>query len=468
MQPHDLDAAQVVQSLDQSRNLSLARYVSLGFAAAYALALLAIGAWSLIAHRFPHPPLMLTCGALAVDVCLQLIGYGLARGGHGDGAARVIILGILFSQASFHLLWASLHGFDAILIASYAASVMPIGLGSVLSGTRLMLMAMLFTGGLATFELLAYPHLLGFAAAPFEIGVSLAIVLVVDGLIALLVYGASALYSQAVQRMDILRVAYAQAVRLDALKDQFITHINHELRTPIMTLQGTLEFLSAALDQLPPLARDTLLEQARQNAERLVTLLSGVLEVRNIDRAAGAVVLEEVAVAPVLAATLQLTDPFGERRIQLHLPEHLVVWGQATGLQQILTNYVSNALKYSPSATPIVVDAVVLPARRGGQPLVEIAVSDGGPGIPADQIPLLFHRFTRLERDLASAVPGSGLGLYLCKAVAEMMGGEVGVTSPGYLEAGSTFWVRLPGGIAADTAPRPLRRRTTRSLGQST
>ncbi len=75
---------------------------------------------------------------------------------------------------------------------------------------------------------------------------------------------------------------------------------------------------------------------------------------------------------------------------------------------------------------------------------VEIRVRDYGLGIPPDQIPLLFNRFVRLPRDLASSVVGSGLGLYLCRVMTESMGGTIRVESSGVEGEGSTFFVRLP------------------------
>jgi signal transduction histidine kinase len=141
----------------------------------------------------------------------------------------------------------------------------------------------------------------------------------------------------------------------------------------------------------------------------------------------------------------------------------LVVWAEPTRVQQILTNLLSNAVKYSAPGTPIEVSARILGpgepkaqarrARRTGAPKVsravrsrgEIVVRDHGHGIPPDQIPLLFERFVRLPRDLASNVVGNGLGLYLCRAFAEAMGGRVWVESRGIEGDGSMFHVELAG-----------------------
>jgi signal transduction histidine kinase len=138
------------------------------------------------------------------------------------------------------------------------------------------------------------------------------------------------------------------------------------------------------------------------------------------------------------------------------VPDGLSIWGEPIRLQQILTNLLSNAAKYSAPGTSIEVAAQVikepLPAsswRRRSLPgpqreVVEITVRDWGLGIPSEQIPLLFQRFVRLPRDLASTVVGNGLGLYVCRVCAEAMGGRIWVESSGVEGAGAVFHVRLP------------------------
>ncbi len=259
------------------------------------------------------------------------------------------------------------------------------------------------------------------------------------------------------QTLQSLGVAFARAQRLDTLKDQFITHINHELRTPIMTLQGYIEYLQLGQSFLPPAELDAALAKAGRTADTLVTLLSNVLDIRRIEAH------QDIPPAPVrvrdaLAAALALIDPrYGGgalRDLRLQLPDDLTIWGDAIRLQQILTNLLSNALKYSPPGSPIAITGHVLPAaasavlRRGPTPaareLAEISIRDYGEGIPPDQAPLLFNRFVRLPRDLASSVVGTGLGLYLCRVFAEAMGGSIAVESAGISGEGSTFILRLP------------------------
>jgi signal transduction histidine kinase len=141
-----------------------------------------------------------------------------------------------------------------------------------------------------------------------------------------------------------------------------------------------------------------------------------------------------------------------------------MVWGSSVRVRQIFTNLLSNAVKYSLPSTPIEISARMSNEKEHGQAhpphgdgsrasalmgngklaMVDITVRDHGLGIPPEQIPLLFNRFVRLPRDLASSIPGNGLGLYLCQEYAEAMGGTMWVESSGVEGEGSTFHVCLP------------------------
>jgi signal transduction histidine kinase len=147
-------------------------------------------------------------------------------------------------------------------------------------------------------------------------------------------------------------------------------------------------------------------------------------------------------------------------------------------VRQIFTNLLSNAVKYSMPGTPIEVSARIWDAKeqgllhalhsanrsartastggQGGDEMVEISVRDHGLGIPSEQIPLLFNRFVRLPRDMASSIPGNGLGLFLCQAYAEAMDGKMWVESTGVEGEGSTFHLCLPKPPATASPSSPV------------
>ena len=252
------------------------------------------------------------------------------------------------------------------------------------------------------------------------------------------------------------RIATERAEQLDGLKDQFITSVNHELRTPLMTMKSYLSLLTDPGVQAPEEKRRDMLTRANRSCENLVYLVQGILDTRRIDQEAGNFTPEQINVLAATQAALSLIDPReadpASRQIALDIPSHLLVWGEQVRVQQILTNLISNAIKYSPEGTPVSVQARVVTERAhrlladksGPGQMVEITVQDRGLGIPPEQQALLFRRFVRLPRDIASMVRGTGLGLYLCRVFAEAMGGSIWIESSGIPGEGSTFYVRLP------------------------
>jgi signal transduction histidine kinase len=269
--------------------------------------------------------------------------------------------------------------------------------------------------------------------------------------------------------------------RLDELKEQFISSVNHELRNPVMAMLGYLELLQDP-DNRESAAREMdLLTRANQAGLNLRALLNNILDARRLDQGADDFTPEPVDVRAVLEAAAALIDPreakMVERPLRLEMPEGLVIWGERLRLQQIFINLLSNALKYSAPGTPVELRAWVVSAggksgplanqpanqpanqlanqlanslagrfgrRPPPRPMAEIVVRDYGLGVPPDQIPLLFQRFTRLPRDLTSNVVGNGLGLHRCRTFAEAMGGRIWVESSGVEGEGAAFHLRLP------------------------
>ena len=265
--------------------------------------------------------------------------------------------------------------------------------------------------------------------------------------------------------VETVSAALEREQELGKLKDQFITSVNHELRTPLMALHGYVKLLHMRHETLSPERRGELIEKAERAGKDLVALVTSILELQSLDEMVKAFTPERMLVRESIDSAIRLVelapgntqgDSAAEREIHIEIPEGLTIWADVVRLRQILTNLLSNAVKYSPSGTPIEVAARVLPfsydkARRnlserlpGKTPMVEITIRDYGHGIPPEQIPLLFERFVRLPRDLASNVAGNGLGLYLCRTFAEAMKGRIWVESTGVEGEGATFHLILP------------------------
>lgn len=253
------------------------------------------------------------------------------------------------------------------------------------------------------------------------------------------------------------REATERAQQLDSLKEQFITSVNHELRTPLMTLHGYLALLmEPEIQRVPHSKRADMLARAHRASVFLTQLVQSILDTRNVEQEAGDFTPEAVPLREVAEVALSLipAESIAEGQLSIQLPE-VMVWGDAVRIQQILTNLVSNAIKYSPPGTPITVSARVTAGKTASllrkqrsdalaRQVIEIRVRDHGLGIPPEQQDLLFRRFVRLPRDIASHVRGNGLGLYLCRVYAQAMDGAIWVESSGVEGEGSTFYLRLP------------------------
>jgi signal transduction histidine kinase len=277
-------------------------------------------------------------------------------------------------------------------------------------------------------------------------------------------------YQQTLRDLGDVRAAYERASALDDLKNQFIVNVNHELRNPVMAMMGHLDVLDMSVASAPRERLQRATQGAMRAAENLRTLLASILDASRLEQNPGDFTPERVSLVEAIEAAIQLLDPkegnLYERELRVKAPRSLSIWGEPVRLQQILTNLLSNALKYSAPGTPIEVTARVIiesaPAssrrRRAapgtGRKLVEITVRDWGLGIRPEQIPLLFQRFVRLPRDLASNVVGNGLGLYVCRICAEAMGGRIWVESSGVEGEGATFHLCLQ--VPPPTAQPPL------------
>ena len=240
-----------------------------------------------------------------------------------------------------------------------------------------------------------------------------------------------------------------QFKELERRKDEFIMHVSHELRTPLTALTGFLELIneySAKLDE-PTKAR--FFYRALENCQELTRLVNAVLDVLQVNHTAKPAQPTYLALAPLVHEIIAQLDPrkAQEYLFQVNIPEQLTVWADEQYLRHVLRNLLSNACKYTPQQTKVLISAThheSLERETPSIPQVRICVQDAGPGIPPAEQPLLFEKFTRLKRDLASSVRGTGLGLYICKQLVDKMGGHIWVESSGLPGEGSRFCFTLP------------------------
>jgi PAS domain S-box-containing protein len=242
---------------------------------------------------------------------------------------------------------------------------------------------------------------------------------------------------EALDAIDRARRAAESAARM---KSEFLANVSHELRTPLTLILGPLEALLQG--EVAPLPEEALrcLRRVRRSAERLAALVSDLLDFARLEAGRETVRRERVDVGALAAALVDEARPVAAARgLTLTLAsegEGLCATADPLRLDQILLNLLGNALKFTPAGGRVEVSV----CRAGAE--VEVAVSDTGPGIPADQLGRIFERFEQLDTSLTRRHEGAGIGLALVKALAERMGGSVAVQSqPG---EGARFSVRLP------------------------
>jgi signal transduction histidine kinase len=249
-----------------------------------------------------------------------------------------------------------------------------------------------------------------------------------------------------------VEAAYNQQVYLNELKDDFLLNVNHELRTPLTAIYGFLDLLREYHGQLESSMELTLINQAVHGCEELQQLVSNVLDTLKGDFKEKASTSEVISLASVACEVVNLFEPQKRQdyHINLDIPETLFVMADKQYVHQVLLNLLSNAFKYSPKHTPIMVSAQMYhnsAAKETMQMLVCVTVQDAGPGIPPSEAPVLFGKFVRLKRDLVGSVRGTGLGLYISKQLVEAMGGSIWVESTGIAGQGSRFSFTLPYGV---------------------
>jgi signal transduction histidine kinase len=238
---------------------------------------------------------------------------------------------------------------------------------------------------------------------------------------------------------------------LDRMKDEFVSLVSHELRTPLTSIRGYLELFRES-SNLTPKQRE-FLKVVDRNSQRLLELVGDLLFLAKIDAGAFELDLDEVELAQVVEESIEACRPMAEsRKIALvaSIGDPQPVVGDRARLAQVLDNLVSNALKFTEAGGRVDVTL----SSDDGHVLLE--VRDTGLGIPPEEQPLLFDRFFRSSRATENAIPGTGLGLTITKAIVERHGGWIRLESEE--DVGTTVRVEIPTKAArrADVAGREL------------
>jgi PAS domain S-box-containing protein len=230
----------------------------------------------------------------------------------------------------------------------------------------------------------------------------------------------------------------------ERLKNEFISTVSHELRTPLTSIRGALGLIAGgAAGPLPEGARE-MINIAHRNSERLVHIINDILDIDKIDSGKLTLYPKPLEAGAFLRQAADAHGVYGEKHgvrfVVGSVPEDTWFTADPDRLMQVLANLLSNAAKFSPSGSEVLLDAASLGT------MVRVYVRDHGTGIPEAFRARIFEKFAQAEGTDARRYEGTGLGLSITRKLVEAMGGNIGFDSePGQ---GTTFYFDLPKSVA--------------------
>ncbi len=237
--------------------------------------------------------------------------------------------------------------------------------------------------------------------------------------------------------------------RAEVMKNEFVSTVSHELRTPLTSIAGSLGLLAGGATGPLPEAAQRLVTIASQNSRRLVRLINDILDIEKMQSSSVTFTREPLVLAEVAQRALDQTSGFAlEHGVTLSLdvgPGDTGVIGDGDRLIQVLTNLISNAVKFSPAGSAVEVSVT----RR--ERMVRVSVRDHGTGIPESFRPAMFTRFAQADNSDTRQRGGTGLGLAIAKEIVDRHGGTLAFETE--LDVGTVFHLDLPAGDGSHPLP---------------
>lgn len=249
------------------------------------------------------------------------------------------------------------------------------------------------------------------------------------------------------EQEEALRQEKIKAEKANEAKSIFLFNMSHDIRTPMNAIVGYSQLMKKELTN-PKLVHYQ--EMIEQSSKLLLSIINNVLDMARVE--SGKMELDEnyevVGNITQLVCSAFAAEA-SRKNIELNKivnVEHKHIIVDSTKMQEILSNLISNAIKYTPEGGKVLIDAQELPYNREGYVLIQTKVSDTGIGMSEEFLPSLFELFTRERNTTLSKIPGTGLGMAIVKNLVDLMNGSIEVESE--LGKGSTFTITIPHKIA--------------------
>lgn len=224
---------------------------------------------------------------------------------------------------------------------------------------------------------------------------------------------------------------------LEQQKDEFISIASHELKTPVTSIKAYTEFLSDTFKDAHDEESLELINKLNTQIDRLTKLINSLLDTTKIAEGQFIIQTEKFNLKTLIENCIkELQHTTHLHKIILNSEEKIFITADKERIIQVITNLISNAIKYSPKAGEILVN--IVRAKDG----IQVSVKDFGMGIPEDVKDRIFDRFYRVRNALINTYPGMGLGLYISATIIKRLGGKIWVESK--QGNGSTFYFVLP------------------------
>lgn len=229
--------------------------------------------------------------------------------------------------------------------------------------------------------------------------------------------------------------------KADHMRSLFLSHVSHELKTPLTSIKGFVENMLGGLAGPLSDKQHVYLERTTVNVDRLIRMIEDLLDRTRVETGKLELLPAEVALRTWVVEVQEQLRPLAaakRQRLDVHYPDtDLIVWADVDRLIQILTNLVQNAIKFTQEEGEIVIRVVQDSPHFAG-----IAVQDTGPGIPPEALGKIFDPFFRVGQERKHVPKGLGLGLSITKTLVELHGGKISVRSE--LGKGTEFYCTLP------------------------
>jgi len=245
------------------------------------------------------------------------------------------------------------------------------------------------------------------------------------------------------KKMVELEASYRELQRLNELKDNFISMVSHDLRTPMTCIKGYASILQNDPKQFDNETTKEYLNIIVDESDRLTRLINNILDIQRFEAGGMALNLKYMDINKLVEEVFNLFQPPAEEKnlfFEKSIPNTgIIIRGDGDRLHQAFANLLSNAIKFTPEGGKV--KTMVEEIAFDGDLMVKVSVSDTGPGIPEDKRGRLFQKFQQIDNLVREKEEGSGLGLALVKEIIEHHGGKVGMESE--VGKGSTFYFYL-------------------------